>query len=228
MNYRFKKMPDNIDFLFTSFTAFRRDTVVTFKDTIKPKGTETGQRIAKEQGHPIFFNRTLEVVHLKRYNFWSILYNDFIVSYGWAKIFWRFAGIRDIATKGRFAHSTNDQIASVIVAFLSAAGLLAAAFIPPFVMVPVVGFFVFLLLNYGFIRFLIAEKGYVYALKATLFTLFDNVVMGTAIGCGFVAVLKNALVHRKKRKIPKAVKPQLIPIIPKRECSCLGTCQCSE
>lgn len=225
MNYRFKKMPDEIDFLFTSFTAFRRNTVVTFKDTIKPKDTETGQRLAKEQGHPIFFNRNLEVLHLKRYDFWSILYNDFIVSYGWAKIFWRFAGIRDIATKGRFAHSTNDQIAAVIVAFLSAAGLPVAVFIPPLAIIPTAGFFVFLLLQHGFIRFLIAEKGRVYATKATFFTLLDNVVMGTAIGCGFVTFFKNALVQRQKKASPKAAKPRPVP---KRGCACLGSCQCSE
>jgi glycosyltransferase involved in cell wall biosynthesis len=189
MNYRFKRMPEDIDFLFTSFTAFRSSTAIIFRDSIKPKDTETGQKMAKEEGRKILFDSRLEVVHWKKYNFFKLLHNDFIVPYGWAKIFWRFKGLKDVATKGRFAHSTNDQIFSVVAVFLAVVSLVHPMFYPIFL----IGTAAFFLLNLGFFAYLRRSKGLFYSLRGIAFTYLDNFVMGVAIAYGFGEVLLEQL-----------------------------------
>lgn len=196
MNYRFRKMPEEIDFLFTSFTAFRKETGVQFRDAIKPKDTESGQQMAKEEGRKILFDRDLEVVHWKRYTFWKLLYNDFIVPYGWAKIFWRFRGPRDIARKGRFAHSTLDQLLSIALTGLAVIGLVGAWLHWPLIILKGVAVAGFVMVNIGFFRFLGRHKGWRFMVQGASFTFLDNLVMGTAVAWGFLETAAGALLRR--------------------------------
>jgi glycosyltransferase involved in cell wall biosynthesis len=186
MNYRFKQMPDNIDFLFTSFSAIRSESFIPFSDDLKAKDTEAGQKMSKHQGKSIYFDRELEVLHLKRYTLRSILHNTFIVAYGWARIFWKLQGLEDLLKKRRFAHSSMDQILSVIASFLVFACLLLALVGVPYIsFISLICFLLFLVLNYHFFSFLYREKGTRFFLSSIAFTFIDNFVAALAIGTGF-------------------------------------------
>jgi len=186
MNYRFKKMPDIVDFLFTSIAAVRRAAFVPFSDELKPKDTEVGQKLAKMEGRKIFFDRTLEVIHIKEYDFAKIIKNDFIVPFGWAKIFWKYKGWKDVFKEKRYAHSSIDQIASVVCVFIIFISLvLGVMFSKSNFLITFIGLMAFILLNSDFFKFIQKEGNNTFLLKAIIFTFIDNLVMALGIGAGF-------------------------------------------
>ncbi len=188
MSYQFRQIPERIDFIFTSFTAMKREVFIPFEDTLKPKDTEVGQRMVKEFNRFIYLDKTLQVTHLKKYNFLTFYQNDFIVPYGWAKIFLKQSGVRDLVEKKRFAHSPKEQLLSVMLAPLIALLIL----LNPILHIPVfvVLFLIWFLLNLKFFTFLTKERGVVFGLiKAIPVTFLAHIIMAAGIVCGFLSCL---------------------------------------
>jgi len=197
MNYRFKKMPEEIDFWFTSFSAIRRDAFVPFEDDIKPKDTIAGQILVKKMGRKIFFDKELEVVHLKKHTFSSIIKNDFSVTFGWATYFWKIGGAEDVIRRGRFAHSTLDQILSVVIAPAMFIAVIAAAARAPFCIILSLSLVLaFLSLNADFFLTLRRKTGTLFIVQAVAFTFLDCLTYAAGVGCGFI----NSLFQGKARK----------------------------
>ncbi|MCX5713948.1 MAG: glycosyltransferase, partial [Candidatus Omnitrophica bacterium] len=186
MHYIFRKLPKRVNFLFGSICAMRRDAANLCNSSYRyGQDTAYGQQLVSH-GKNIFFLTDLEVIHLKKYNFWSLLKNDFNICFYWANIFLKFKGWKQLGrNKVGFAHSPVEQLISVC---LAPATLL---FIPLklFILCPVL---LWVALNIGFLRFLLNESGMAFALVSTFFTFLDNIVMALGITCGFLFGLARA------------------------------------
>jgi len=80
MNYVFNKLPERVTFLHGSICAIRRNFVPFGDPQIKTDDAERGQKLYNS-GKEIAFLNTLEVIHLKKYNFLSLFRNDFLVPF---------------------------------------------------------------------------------------------------------------------------------------------------
>ncbi len=185
MNFIFKKCPRHVDFLYGSIIAIRRDSFLKFNEKIKlTDDTELGQRY-KESGKNILLNHGLEVIHLKKYSFWSIIKNDFSVPFWWAKSFMMHKGYLDILKKKRFAHARMSQILSILASYLFIMSLILWNY-PGAGLISFFLLSLLLLLNFEFFLFLYTEKGTIFMIKSILFTYMDMLIMGLGIISGFI------------------------------------------
>ena len=180
MNYIFRRLPERVTFIYGSIYAARKEALVASDPLVKiADDTALGQQLVSS-GRQIAFLRGMEVVHLKKYNIFSFLKNDFRIPFDWAHIFIRYKGWKELFGKrSGYAHSPNGQLASVILAQLV---IFTAAFMP---LVTAGIFFIWFVLNLDFIIFLGREKGIGFAARAYVVTFFDHLVMGIGIICGF-------------------------------------------
>ncbi|MFA5157213.1 MAG: glycosyltransferase family 2 protein [Candidatus Omnitrophota bacterium] len=178
MNYIFRRLPERVTFIYGSIYAARKAVLVAFEPLVKiADDTALGQQLVS-CGKQIAFLPDLEVAHLKKYNIFSFILNDFRIPFDWAHIFIRYKGWKELLSKRvGYAHSPKRQLASVILAQLILAGIV----LPPLSFL----FFIWLILNLDFIIFLKREKGVIFALASYVVTFFDHVVMGIGIICGF-------------------------------------------
>ncbi len=186
MNFVFSGMPDYIDFLFTSICASRRDAYLGFSAArLKTEDTELGQRYAREN-KKILLDRTLEVVHLKRYNLPDFIKNEFIVPYCWVKIFLKHKGFKSLLRQKRFAHARWNQILGVIMSPFIIVSMLTVGLWRGSVFLSFALLTSFLILNKDFLVFLYREKGFVFASASFIVAILDAVIMTLGILCGFI------------------------------------------
>ncbi|MCX5867497.1 MAG: glycosyltransferase family 2 protein, partial [Proteobacteria bacterium] len=179
----FSRLPPEVDFLYGSLYGVRRADYPLA--TMWVDDTARGQELARNNKR-IRFRPELKTVHLKRYNLASLLVNDFLIPYGWARIFMKYQGWRRLlgAPRRGYSHVPPDQLASLILSpFLGVTA--AAAFI-----IPVIFPLAFLLgclwlyLNRYFLRILAGEKGFVFMLAGLAFTWVDHCVMLAGVTAG--------------------------------------------
>ncbi len=190
MHYRFYRLPERVNFLYGSLHALRREDVQPYNARIKiADDTALGQSLVAG-GKEIALVKGLEVIHLKKYNFFSLVQNDFQIPFDWAKIFLSFKGFKQLGrNKTGFAHASKAQLISVSLAPLIT-GLLVLALAGSFHFYFGSSFLlIWFLLNYPFFRFLGREKGLAFAAFAVLVTFLDNLIMALGIICGALAFL---------------------------------------
>ncbi|MBN2121061.1 MAG: glycosyltransferase family 2 protein [Candidatus Omnitrophica bacterium] len=188
MHYTFNELPEKVTFLFGSVCAFRRSDVGLWNsDFAAGEDTMCGQELIGS-GKKIAFLKDLEVIHLKRYNFFSLIKNDFVIPFYWAKIFVKFKGWRQLfRNKTGFAHASRKQLLAII--FIAAAALLWIILLFGHGELDNLFFslsFGWLLVNFQFIRFLSKEKNFFFGMRSLLFTFFDQLVMVSGILCGLI------------------------------------------
>lgn len=187
MHYIFSKLPEKVSFLYGSIYAFRRQAAEIYDADIKiADDTALGQKFVSA-GKQIAFLKDLEVIHLKRYNLFSFIKNDFQIPFDWAKIFLKYKGWRQLGkNKTGYAHSPLGQLFSVMIALCIF--VLALGSIFGFFSVSVFWSLVllWLLLNLSFFYFLIKEKSIIFSIIAIVITFLDNLVMAGGILAGFV------------------------------------------
>lgn len=187
MHDTFQQLPERVTFLHGSIHAFRRQAARPYGDVVRvADDTALGQQLAAE-GKRIAFVRALEVIHLKRYDMWSLIKNDFQIPFDWAILFFTYRGWRQLGRHGvGFAHARTAQLVSVIVAPLIALATTLALSRPWWI--PWVGGLVvcWLLLNLRFLAFLTKEKSAIFGLCGCALTFLDHLVMAAGIVCGFL------------------------------------------
>jgi len=187
MYYNFKRLPENITFLYGSIYAVKRDAWEGPEFDIKiADDTALGQRLVSE-GRKVVFLKELEVVHLKKHNFISFIKNDFLIPFDWAKIFIRYKGWKELGRNNLgFAHASKVQLLSVILApavfiLLVIGGFNHFYFLPALLLS-----FVWSFLNVRFIKFLTQERGLVFGCQAFFITFLDNIIMFSGIVWGML------------------------------------------
>lgn len=193
MHYMFKRLPEKITYLLGSIYALRR-TVIAMRnyDVRYADDTALGQQIFLS-GKQIVLLKDLEVAHLKKYDLFSFVKNDFLIPFDWAKIFLRYKGWRQLGrNKTGFAHVSIRQLMGVALAPMIILMLIAeifnASFLPGLLFL-ISAWFMF---SSHFIVSLAKEKGVLFGLLASFATFFDNIIMFLGILCGFVSYIFKA------------------------------------
>ena len=192
MNYTFRLLPERVTFLFGSIYAMRRKVGHSDQGNLRhTPDTEYGQKLFC-QDKTIAFLKNLEVVHLKKYTFCSLIKNDFLVPFSWGRIFIRFQGLRQLGyNKTGFAHASKIQLTSVILTFLLTCSTAAGLFIPVVNAIPIILLIIWFSLNTRFFLFLLSERGIIFFLTGILTTLIDQIIMAFGIITGFLVQLTN-------------------------------------
>jgi glycosyltransferase involved in cell wall biosynthesis len=209
MNYIFSKLPEQVSFLYGSVHAVLSESFLPFGDVVKvADDTALGQTL-NARGKKIAFARDLEVIHLKKYSLPGIIKNDFIIPYDMGIIFVKFKVWKQF---GKFncgvIHSPREQLAGLLLAFIilvQAAIAVRYSFLLLYLPASVIPW---IFVNGNFFNFLYRQRGPAFALKAVLFTFFDQLIMlsgactGIAMGCLFRqgAGRYNASVSRSPRQ----------------------------
>ncbi|MCX5696757.1 MAG: glycosyltransferase family 2 protein [Candidatus Omnitrophica bacterium] len=188
MHYIFKRLPEKVTFLFGSIYAIRKESAVICNNHYKfGEDTAYGQQLVS-CGRQIAFLNDLEVTHLKKYNFFSLLKNDFRIAFYWANILIKYKGWEQLGkNKIGFAHSPVEQLISVVLAFL----ISLCVFVPllrnlKFLAASFCLVILWLVLNLRFFWFLFREKGLLFILGSIFLTFLDNIVMASGIILGLV------------------------------------------
>jgi len=190
MHHIFHKLPDFITFLHGSIFAIRNSMVnyCESKNYYKEKGEDTafGQRLIFE-GKTIFFMREIKVVHMKKYDFRSLVKNDFLVPYYWTSLFLANKGWSQFSRpKTGYAHASRSQMLSVVLAPMISLLIASSILKPEIVLITILFGLLWLLLNARFIYFLTRERGLLFGWQSLLFTFLDNNCMALGICCGFI------------------------------------------
>lgn len=182
--YKYYVLPDFISSLHTSITAIDREyfwKVGGFNENSRVEDVELGERIVRS-GYRIYFDRDMDVIHLKRYTLGQMLSTDFWKTRALAHHFWKLRDRKRIFREG----VVNDISLYLFLSMLGASGFLVflsmgvffkILFIPAFF-----SLICFILSNRGFWGYLIRVKGVRFALSSVVITLID-------MNCAFLAVL---------------------------------------
>ena len=178
MNFIFGLQACDVNFLYGSICAVRGVDFIPWPEKfLGVEDTELGMKMTK-LGKKITFMADLEVFHLKNYGAWSIIKNDFMVPFGFARCFWLFSGWQayipflSLVKEVEFSHIKPFQVYSLLTVVL---GLSVAYFVPYKVALCFLG--VFLLLNIRFFWFLGKVHSIQFVLVSLLWTLIDQVIM---------------------------------------------------
>lgn len=178
MNFIFGLMPKEVNFLYGSICAVRSEDLMDWpEDFLYGEDTELGQRMT-EEGKQIHFLSEVEVIHHKSYSLKSLIKNDFMIPMGFARSFLFYSGWKKVfsfhALLGdqSFSHVKNTQIISLFLSLCFILSLLSGSLMA---LAPIgLGY---LALNGGFFSFLYREEGFLFAVRASFWTLFDQVIM---------------------------------------------------
>jgi glycosyltransferase involved in cell wall biosynthesis len=183
MHYIFSKCPQYIDFIYGSFFSIKKQFLELPKTLDRfGEDTELGM-ILHSKDCKILLDKTLEVVHLKRYTLFSFVRNDFRIPCYWAKLFIQQKGLAKVITTRRFFHAQLHQLASIV---LAPAILFGSLIHPPCAAILLLFFVLF---NGGFFLFLYKERGMLFAVRAAIITWLDMLVMGIGIMGGMLSSL---------------------------------------
>jgi glycosyltransferase involved in cell wall biosynthesis len=126
MNVIFGRVGQEVDFIFGSIFAVRRSDYLPMQEQrVLAEDTELGFQLCRA-GKKIHLLQNLEVIHLKRYTFKSLIINDFLVPFYFAKLFVRHRRQQATLKQQRFSHTSHNQILSVMLAPLSLACIVLA------------------------------------------------------------------------------------------------------
>lgn len=206
MNYIFGLQSSEVNFLYGSICAVRsRDFIPWPEKFLGVEDSELGMKMVA-QGKKLVFMQELEVVHLKNYGPWSLLKNDFLVPFGFARCFWLYRGWRAYIpflkrhSPGGFSHIKPFQVYSlfIVIALVS-----LVSFLPYQYSLGLLG--LFFVLNGGFFWFLFKRHSFTFLVFALGWTFLDQIVMffGAIFGLIYHGVyLLYRFLFGRSKKVP--------------------------
>ncbi len=207
MNYTFMNCPEEINFLYGSIHAVRKKDMLSYRpDVGRTDDTDLGMRLFAK-GKKILLLKNVQVQHLKKYDFLSLLKNDFFIPFDWTKVFLNHFSFKKILNQKGFAHSKFEQLTSISVAFFAYVLMwittIASGKESKLFLISKTGslclVFLWILLNQRFFKFLYQKRNLVFAIKAIFFTFIDQVVMFSGVAVGFMI---NGVKFLKNRILP--------------------------
>ncbi|MBU2103293.1 MAG: glycosyltransferase, partial [Candidatus Omnitrophica bacterium] len=184
MHYRFSRLPSRVGFLYGAIFAFRKHLAALYDKNVSVADDTAFGRNLVSRGKIIAFLNDLQVMHLKRYDFFGLMRNDFVIASDWANIFLKHRAWRFIAREKGFAHSSLGQMCSILIVFL-VCGFFALYFLSG---VSIVFLWCALLLwvffNVRFFSFLGREKGPVFFLFSCVTSFLTDIAKAAGIACG--------------------------------------------
>lgn len=198
MHYYFKRLPKHVHFLYGSLYAIRKKAINKDRATVKAaEDTEEGQMLMQNE-KTIALLKSLEVVHLKQYTLTSLIKNDFIIPFGWAQIFLKYRGWKQLGrNKTGFAHASKEQIISLLLVPFCVFLLFLTPLFPVLLPLDYTLLFVWFLLHISFFSFLSKERGVIFGMQSILFTFVDHFVMATGVVMGVIQTIPVPVLHKK-------------------------------
>jgi glycosyltransferase involved in cell wall biosynthesis len=197
MHYVFRGCSQYVDFLYGSIMAIKRASFLEFNSRFeRVEDTELGVKYSK-LNKKILLNKTLEVTHLKQYNFNRILINDFRVPFDWVRIFFAYEGYRRVLNEKCFCHARFRQLFGIMLTHLLTLSLFFCLGDRIQVRIFCLTLFIaYFILNFPFFVFLKNEKGTKFLIKSVIFTYLDMLVMGWGVLFGLFGVLASFIKKR--------------------------------
>jgi glycosyltransferase involved in cell wall biosynthesis len=151
---------------------------------------ELGYRLFK-RGHRILLNKQIQVTHNKKYTFLSLIKSDVRDrAIPWTKVMLRQRVFRnDLSTK-------ISNVLSTIAAFLALFALISIGIFWYSIYLFAFSCASFLALNLPFYRFILKEKGMLFAMKSVLMNYLSCLYSGVGLVIGISEYLIGALVRR--------------------------------
>lgn len=187
MNYIFGLQSCEVNFLYGSICAVRaRDFMPWPEKFLGVEDTELGMKMV-HQGKKLTFMAELEVEHLKNYSLFSLLKNDFLVPFGFARCFWLFKGWQayipffNLVKEVEFSHIKPFQVYSLLTVMSL---LILTFFVPYQVGLSLLG--LFLLLNGRFFWFIAKVHSPLFFIFSVGWTFIDQIFMFLGAICGLI------------------------------------------
>ncbi|MCB9800155.1 MAG: glycosyltransferase family 2 protein [Candidatus Omnitrophica bacterium] len=192
MNFIFKRQPRESLFLYGSLWAIRAGDMIYFDAISKPFGSlvsdsEMGFRL-RMSGKRILLDKTLAVTHLKKYQWYSLLQNDFKIPFLFSVMLLRYRAMFSKTRRRRFSHaSTGQALATVLSGTAVATLILGCALVSgPLMVLALWQFFAVFLYWIPFLKQVYGARDAGWALKAAAWIPLDGAVMCAGMMSGFV------------------------------------------
>ncbi len=204
MNFIFGSLPQQVDFLHGSLSAFRRtvftgDDLPLYDEELYCDDIDMGLQLSRA-GKKIVFCPKMSFVHLKYLRSVDLLVNDFIVSTEFAYLMFRNHAFWKALRDGRFAHTSLRQVICVamtaVAVLLLFAGIVNLKSTTSLITISCAILLFQAVINWRFYLFLFKKKGFFYMLTAVPFTIVDQVVHASGIIYGTVSYFLNIRQNR--------------------------------
>lgn len=195
MQYTFGNLPDNISLIFSSIAAIKKDAFlrsggfdINYKSP-NVEDNELGIRLC-QLGNTIILDKTLQVEHLKYYNFFSLLRTHYFRAKGLIKLFYR-------SRPGRLFRVNPTSVPNMFIFNIPLAISLVFLLISfpvgnnlslKIIMASLL-FLLFILVNYGWFSFLNKKRGAFFALKSLFYLPIEFIAILSGLAAGQIEYL---------------------------------------
>ena len=187
--HNFMKLPEQIDILYTTICAVKRNAfhdVNGFNTKMKSEeDPELGFRLSKA-GYKIILNRDLTVLHYKYISFLGLLKNDFKRSVSRVKLLLREKMTGGLLKKKRFISTPNTQIYSAFMVPFILLSLFISFVTPFFLIVATILLISLVKLNYDYLVFISKEKGKIISAVFFLTIFIDMIIIDFGLFIGII------------------------------------------
>ena len=200
MNSVFSEQPRVVNFLYGGICAIRKEDFISWPHIdLLGEDTQLGLNLTS-QGKKIILLQDLEVIHHKHYSFMSIIRNDFLIPFGFAKSFLFFLKQMSLGKfKNQSSQFSHVSVKQVLCLILSSTGLLLLLLGPKGSHLLVGLFFMSSILgNSSLLLRLLKVHGFFFALRGVIWTLIDQVIM--TCGAFFGLIYHGKIMLSKKSK----------------------------
>jgi glycosyltransferase involved in cell wall biosynthesis len=180
-HYFSKKLPSDSGTISGFFMAVKKSVFLKakgFNETFREAEDIEFCRRLQAQGAKILFDKTLQVGHIQKYSFFSLLRGDFLKGFYWARLL-RGTTLKGIVREKRFTNRPLELLAGIfsalLIVFFKAAFLLSGA--AEFVFLAVLSSLLFVFANACFFSF-IAGKKPLLLFPVLILRFFDLAAMG--------------------------------------------------
>lgn len=179
MNFIILEGELSANYVYGSLCATRKKDYVPWPEHIRLIEDSVWGYKQTQQGFSIHLLKDINPIHLKEYNCYELIKNDFNVSTNFAKFFFQDKRWNTLYSDKKFGHTSKKQkisvILSVVILFLSLFNIFLATFL----------FGIWLLLNSNFFKFLYTKRNFSFSLKSIAWYYFTNIIYFAGIIHGF-------------------------------------------
>lgn len=179
MNFIILEGELSVNYVYGSLCATRKKNYVPWPEDIRLIEDSMWGYKQTQLGLTIHLLKDINPIHLKEYNLYELIKNDFKVSTNFAKVFFQDKRWDTLYSNEKFGHTSKKQkvsvILSVLILFFSFFNIFFAAFL----------FSMWILLNNNFFKFLYKKRSFSFSLKSIAWYYFSNIIYFIGIIHGF-------------------------------------------
>lgn len=187
MNHVISEGERSVNYIYGCFCATRRVGYISWPESLRLTEDSLWGYQQKSLGLEIHCLKDQKVIHLKKYDFFSLLKNDFSISNYFAQSFLTFNRWKTLYSNESFGHTSKVQKLSVLLAMAS---ILTFYFIPFY---SLVFFFFWLLINYKFLMYTYTRRGSAFFIKSTVWYFFTYGIYFFGISYGVLVYFRPQL-----------------------------------